>query len=413
MKHRSALQTLILHPSSFILLAMLLFAHTASAQPATLFKDVRVFDGLTLLSQTNILVEGEKITQMGHDFAAPPGTDTIDGTGKTLLPGLIDAHAHVSGHALEDAIMAGVTTVLDMGSDTARQLPKDDASDADVFWAGRTIHMLVRGDAARPATPTSMTDTVDERLAHGSDYVNIDYLCGTASIIKRNLEATVAAAHTRGRLAVVHLHCDARVCIEAGVDGLIGDPAELDSSLMKLARARNVFVVPSLSSIYWKSGSSNAAFALDTNIIPYLPRASAQNLALRFSGDGAALSYPLAELSTKKLQQAHVHILAGTDAPNPGTAFGVSMHREMELLTNAGLTPVHALAAATGFVADAFHLRDRGHIHVGFRADLLLVSGDATTTITATRNIVAVWKRGHKLDRTAYLAKCAAERVAK
>jgi hypothetical protein len=98
---------------------------------------------------------------------------------------------------------------------------------------------------------------------------------------------------------------------------------------------------------------------------------------------------------------AGVPILAGTDTPNPGTAHGVSMHRELELLVEAGLTPAQALAAATAVPAARFGLADRGRIAPGLRADLVLVKGDPTTDITATRRIAGVWKRGQPADREA------------
>ena len=94
-------------------------------------------------------------------------------------------------------------------------------------------------------------------------------------------------------------------------------------------------------------------------------------------------------------------ILAGTDVPNPGTAHGVSMHRELELLVQAGLTPQEALAAGTSRPADCFGLDDRGRIAPGLRADLLLVRGDPTTDILATRDIVAVLRSGVRVDREA------------
>ena len=95
-------------------------------------------------------------------------------------------------------------------------------------------------------------------------------------------------------------------------------------------------------------------------------------------------------------------ILAGTDAPNPGTAHGASLHRELELLVHAGLAPTEALAAATSVPASAFHLADRGRVARGLRADLVLVNGDPTRDITATRDIVGVWKGGAPVDRAAY-----------
>jgi Amidohydrolase family len=92
-------------------------------------------------------------------------------------------------------------------------------------------------------------------------------------------------------------------------------------------------------------------------------------------------------------------ILAGTDCGNPGTAHGASVHRELALLVAVGLTPSEALAAATAKTAETFQLSDRGRIARGLRADLLLVEGDPTADITATRKIVGVWKQGRKIDR--------------
>ena len=102
------------------------------------------------------------------------------------------------------------------------------------------------------------------------------------------------------------------------------------------------------------------------------------------------------------MKKAHVPILAGTDADNPTTSHGASIHRELELLVHSGLTPQEALAAATSVPASAFHLEDRGVIAPGKRADLLLVKGDPTRDIRATRDIVSVWKLGVENDRAAF-----------
>src|SRR5207302_10629981 len=104
-----------------------------------------------------------------------------------------------------------------------------------------------------------------------------------------------------------------------------------------------------------------------------------------------------------QLRPVHVPILAGTDAPNPGTEHGASMHGELALLVQAGLTPFEALEAATANPAKAFRLSDRGEIAPGKRADLLLVKGDPGADITATRNIVGIWKAGTRDDRDKYL----------
>ena len=99
------------------------------------------------------------------------------------------------------------------------------------------------------------------------------------------------------------------------------------------------------------------------------------------------------------LIRAGALILTGTDAPAPGVSYGVSVHSELELLVADGMSPVQALAAATSVAARAFHLSDRGLIRPGMRADLLLVQGNPTENILDTRNIVAVWKRGIRVQR--------------
>ena len=114
----------------------------------------------------------------------------------------------------------------------------------------------------------------------------------------------------------------------------------------------------------------------------------------------------------RALHARGVPILAGTDAANPGTTYGASLHRELVLLTEAGLTPGEALAAATSVTADAFGLVDRGRVAPGRRADLLLVEGDPTADVTATRAVVGIWKGGVRIDRDAYRAGLAAQREA-
>ena len=108
---------------------------------------------------------------------------------------------------------------------------------------------------------------------------------------------------------------------------------------------------------------------------------------------------PNATESVRRLHAAGVPVLAGTDAGNPGTAHGASLHGELALLVAAGLSPAEALNAATALPSRLFELGDRGRVAVGRRADLLLVDGDPTRDIEATRAIVAIWKNGYPIDR--------------
>jgi hypothetical protein len=152
----------------------------------------------------------------------------------------------------------------------------------------------------------------------------------------------------------------------------------------------------------------------DARLAPFLTRNDARALSASFprTPGGAPRSYAAAEAAVRQLRAAGVPILAGTDAGNPGTSHGAALHRELELLVRAGLTPAEALAAATGLTARHFRLADRGRIAPGLRADLLLVEGDPTADVTATRAIVGVWKAGVAMDRAAYARAAAATHTA-
>ncbi|HYN19935.1 MAG TPA: amidohydrolase family protein, partial [Thermoanaerobaculia bacterium] len=102
--------------------------------------------------------------------------------------------------------------------------------------------------------------------------------------------------------------------------------------------------------------------------------------------------------NVRRLRAAGVRILAGDDAANFGP-HGVCMHGELQLLTEAGLTPAEALTAATRAPAEAFKLADRGRITPGARADLVLVDGNPLVDIEATRAIVRVFKNGFDVRR--------------
>jgi imidazolonepropionase-like amidohydrolase len=258
---------------------------------------------------------------------------------------------------------------------------------------------------------------VDARLAEGSDYIKIIYqnhsvTGGTdmPTLTKEEVAAVIAAAHNRKKMAVVHigLQADARYAIEAGADGLVhifeDEPPAPDFAA--LVKQHHAFVIPTLSINEMISGKAAGEPLLsDARLSPYIDAASAANLKKTFPRrpqSKANFDYALA--AVRALQAAGVPLLAGTDALNPAVAHGVSIHRELELLVQAGLTPTEALRSATSVPARAFGLEDRGRIAPGLRADLLLVKGDPSKDITTTRDIVAVWKTGAEADRAAVRA---------
>jgi imidazolonepropionase-like amidohydrolase len=388
-------------------------------------RDVRVFDGERVLDKATVVVRDGTIAGVGADLKIPAGMPVVDGKERTLLPGLIDAHVHTFGNALQRALVSGVTTVLDMFTDhtQARQWRAEQASGggapgrADIFSAG-TLVTAPGGHGTQFGLPiptiTSQAEAeafVDARIAEGSDYIKIVYETGEAygrdssNLSEATLRAVVVAAKARGKLAVVHVGSSraADAAITAGASGLVhlfGDEPPAGDFAQRVTAA-GMFVIPTLSVIESVTGVAGSAdIASASPLAPFLTPDEKAALNASFpqrAGTKVRLEHAVA--ATRQLHEAGVPILAGSDAPNPGTTHGATLHRELELLTRAGLSPIAALTAATSAPADAFGLADRGRITVGRRADLVLVDGDPTADVTMTRRIVEVWKSGVRLDR--------------
>lgn len=382
----------------------------------------RVFDGENVLESATVLVRDGKVEAVGAGVEVPAGVEVIDGRGKTLLPGLIDSHTHAFGDSLERALQFGVTTELDMFSDyraaaTARQEQAEGVYDrADLFSAG-TLVTVPGGHGTQFGLNIPTLERAEDadafvaaRVAEGSDYIKLVYDDGKSwggrlpTLSRETMAAVVRAAHKRGKLAVAHIHAAraGREVLEEGGDGLVHlFIDEEDPGFAEVAAKSGAFVIPTLTILESVSGlPTGAGLAEDPRFADFLTAAEKTGLRRKLVHDnGGAERFAIPMHTVASLHERGVPILAGTDAPNPGTAHGASMHREIELLVQAGLTPAEALAAATSVPADAFGLGDRGRIAPGLRADLLLVDGDPTTDVTATRSIVGIWKGGRHVER--------------
>ncbi|MGB3739980.1 MAG: CIA30 family protein [Pontixanthobacter sp.] len=403
----------------FALLAGAAFAGpiAANAQP-TLIRDVRVFDGEAVHESRSVLIDGNRIVADDFTGEAPADARVVMCADCTLLPGLIDAHVHAYT-GLDDALMFGVTSVFDMfalpaitAASRGRTSAHDNPGEADLYSAGYLAtapggHGTQFGIAVPTiTTPQEADDWVAARLAEGSDYIKIVIETG-GEALGRTLPtldpsivtALVEATQKRGKLAVVHASTKqaAMIAISAGADGLVHffADAPVDDAMLALMRAGGMFVSPTFAVFESFAGRAGSAdLAEQAGFAKLLGTEARANLASLVEGDGIDAFAAAMQANISALNAAGIPVLAGSDAPNPGTWFGVSLHRELELLVQSGLSPKQALVAATSAPAEAFDIADHGRIADGAFADLLLVRGDPTRDITATRNIVEVWKDG-------------------
>jgi imidazolonepropionase-like amidohydrolase len=396
----------------------------AATDPPLVIRGVRIFDGHQVIERASVVVRDGKIEAVGPSVAVPANAAVVDGQGRTLLPGLIDAHTHVwQADQLKAATVFGVTTELDLMGDagTARRLKAEASASrdlADLRAATNAVtapkgHGTEYGFAAAVIHgPNEAEAFVSARIREGADYIKIVYDDGrayglyTPTIDKATLSTAIAAAHSHHKLAIVHIGTfeNAREAIAAGADGLAHLFVDRlpDAGFAPLVADHRAFVIPTLSVLHSACGEpAGTALVDDAALRPYLNDADVGNLKARFPKH-RDLSCAIAAETVRRLKAAHVPILAGTDAPNPGTIHGATLHGELALLVQAGLSPTEALAGATSLPAERFGLTDRGRIAAGLRADLVLVDGDPTRDIQATRKIVGVWRAGHAIDRSAY-----------
>ncbi len=341
---------------------------------ASALRGVRVYRDGRFGDPEDVVIDGSVI---GTDAAGALDVET----GGYLIPGLIDCHAHVVGaDTLATFADHGVTTVLDMGNPATMLAALRGAEGvADLRAAGPVSTSPTSAHAQRmQAPPPLLVASADEadawvgaRVDEGADYIKV--VIDLPGFDQETVDALVAAAHTHGKKVVAHASRSDAVTMahRAGVDVLTHAP--LDRAIDETQAAELV--------------------AAGTIIVPTL-------VMMRGMADAIpVLFYEPAQASVRALHAAGMPILAGTDANAVPSApssppFGASLHDELGLLVDAGLTPAEALDAATSLPAEQFGLRDRGRIAAGLRADLVLLENDPLVDIGATRSIRGVWCAG-------------------
>jgi imidazolonepropionase-like amidohydrolase len=420
-------------------------ALAAQNGPVLVITGARVFDGTpNPPAVSTVVVRGNRIVEVGPSVQPPPGAVVIDGAGKTLLPGLFDLHTHLPysavagvsgdwGKSLKAYLYCGVTSVVDFGIYPEQFEPMRRLVREGVLPAPR-LHMAARmstpgghgleggrGDfhTAEVLTPREARNAAKRILEAKPDAIKVftdGWRYGAApdmtSMEEDTLRAIVEEAHARGVEVLTHTVtlAKAKVAARAGVDVIahgIGD-AEADAELLGLMTASRTSYAPTLA--VYEPRRLPAIPELLAALLEPLSRAGVERRIRAAAAPPSETNMDTPRLrrwkvllaNTAHLRGGRINIATGTDAGVSGTWHGWATLRELQLLVQGGLTPVEALAAATGNAARAIHVEDeRGFIAAGKLADLVLVDGAPEENIADIERVSRVWLNGKELDRGA------------
>ena len=423
------------------------FAQTTIYEGATLIRG----DGTPAIEDSAFIVQNGTITRVGRaeDVKAPPGATRVDLTGKTVMPTLIDIHTHTGFQKgatyrpenygrdaiiddLNRALYFGVSAVVSEGidpGDAAFKIREDQAADrvggARLFTAGRGMGAPNAGPGADTYKGIAYDVTTDaegrrdvrELAAQKVDFMKIwvDDRNGRAPELTPPLyRAIIDEAHRRGIRVNAHVFylADAKGLVAAGVDGFthLARDKEMDDEVVQAIVKRRVVIMPTLqntergrntapppSLAAWLNGPARDAIGAELVakiLSAYGGRAAAQASAARER-------YAILQRSLAKLSAAGARIVLGGDTGLQDDPFGFAEHRELELMVEAGMTPVQAIVAATSSGAEYLRQRNTGILAPGKQADFIVLDANPLDDITNTRRIAQIFLKGRPVDRDA------------
>ncbi|SNS89471.1 Imidazolonepropionase [Geodermatophilus pulveris] len=387
-----------------------------------LLRNVTVVDGTGAAPVPGraVVVEGRRIAWIGPQDAAPATAPehVVDGGGRTLLPGLINCHVHLTADGAPDlmaqvagdtvpkatlraaqsavsALRSGVTTVRDCGAaddvvvELAKAIDRGMVPGPRVQAAGRVITMTGGHGhfIGREADgPDEVRKATRAEIKAGAAVIKVMATGGVltpgvtptqTALLPEELAAVAQEAHNSGRRVTTHAIGRAGIhnALLAGIDS-VEHGFYLDDELLELAVAQGTFLVPTMLAVdgIVRNGRAGGipGWAVD--------KAEAEAAQQRKSFADAVSS--------------GMRIAAGTDAGTPFNPHD-DLAAELALMVRHGLSPMQALVAATGAAAENLGLaHEIGTLEVGKLADLVLVDGDPVEDVAATGRVALVVKDG-------------------
>lgn len=430
-------------------LLFLSVAWSLSAQ-VTLLQNVTLIDGTGRppFTDVSILMAGGRIRDIGGNLKVAGGATVVDLKGKTVMPGIMNLHAHVGvtkGLAqakenftqdniesqLRNYASYGVTSVVSMGSDVDPALMvriRDrqrggQVNGARVYSAGRGFTgikgypSILPGNQGVPfevATAAQARMLVDELAKQRVDLIKMwvdDHLGRYPALSPEIYTAVIDQAHKHKLKAAAHMFYlrDAKRLLDAGIDALAHSvrDAEVDADLIAKLKKNNATAIATLTREQSTFVYATPPAWLDD---PFFTRAVSPEIIKTIKSDAYRNKvagdpdfeknkqfFQQASRNLKKLFDAGVRIGFGTDTGPPARFQGFFEHWEMELMVQAGLTPMQVIQTASKNAAEYLGVsKDYGTLEKGKAADLIVLDQNPLTDIRNTRTIHAVYIGGVK-----------------
>ena len=392
-----------------------------------------------------VVVEGDRIRAAGARASTPipPGAAKIDTSEKYIIPGLMDLHVHLGSRAglqfveadftperveknLRTYLYFGVTTVRSVGVDRDGIFPIRADARAGKIVSPR-LYTVGRGFTAKDGhptqevgaiarqveTPAEAARQVQELASQQVDGIKIwvDSLNGTRPQIKPEVCRAIIEEAARRKIPVtahIFSQADTRQLVGFGIGDfvhMIRDVESVDPALVAILREKKIGFTPTLirQELAWfysehpeRLDDPDVARTIDPDVVEAMrklkPAASPR----------ARRAFELALRNTLALARAGIPIAVGSDGGSSIDFPGLMTHRELELLVQAGLTPLEALTAATRNGAHLLKLSDQlGMLERGKQADLLVLGADPLADIRNTRRLERIMLAGRWIDREA------------
>jgi imidazolonepropionase-like amidohydrolase len=451
---RNALSFIVVLVASSVYFVRPMQTQSRSTNSPILYEGARLIagDGSQPVENSAMLVEDGMIRAIGSNgrVTAPAGALRVDLRGKTIIPTLVDAHVHPGFQRgltytadnftrdtlvndLNRALYFGVAAVQSQGIEKGEVTYQVRAEQQAGTLGGARLLIAGRGIGAPNAGPGAAAyagiayevttedqarTAVRELAGKKVDLVKIwvDDRNGRAPRLAPNLyRAIIDEGHKHGLRVNAHVfyHTDTVDLVNAGIDALahLVRDKEMDDGLIDAIVRRNVYVMPNLSP-EWNTYSELPHWLKEGDPLLRLLQESVAAPVIERLRQGYSkpdpsaiertrMQYAILQRSVKKLAAANAKIILGSDTGLQDHLFGMSQHRELESMVNAGMSPMEAIVASTSRAAEYLKLDRSGLLTMGKEANFVVLDANPLDNITNTQRISRIYIRGAEVDRAA------------